>query len=337
MTSSVLRVADADGKRALNWAIEHHNDPKVIKLVVSRYPPALGSVVGGEGIVWYFRDLPAENRFSNYDEVFNLLLDCYVPYKQHRFPRLIELCGTSDALAALVAAHSEDDLSLEVLCLRHSWNKVLARIKKLPTQAAISELFSQDESGATTFARAADEAASAEVLESLFDLAKLDAEKRSILDIADFDLRLPLRYIAKRHPDPAAVKLVVRHHHPVLLTENNNHELPLDYADCHNKNPATVSLVRKLTVAYKHGHFSALVRFCGTSPTLQALALRSTDDLPLLMLCLCGSWEVAAARIEKIPTQDAVEEIHVKDGPQRQLPRPHQALRLHPRPPGSTR
>ena len=58
---------------------------------------------------------------------------------------------TSDALVSLVAAHSEDDLSLFVLSCRQSWNKVLARIKKRSTQAAVDELFSQDEIGQTAF------------------------------------------------------------------------------------------------------------------------------------------------------------------------------------------
>ena len=50
-TPSVLRVADADGKRALHWALEHHYNPKVIKLVISRHLPALGSGQRGLGIV----------------------------------------------------------------------------------------------------------------------------------------------------------------------------------------------------------------------------------------------------------------------------------------------
>ena len=31
----------------------------------------------------------------------------------------------------------EDDLPLYVLCFRNAWNKVLARIKQLPTQAKV--------------------------------------------------------------------------------------------------------------------------------------------------------------------------------------------------------
>jgi len=44
------------------------------------------------------------------------LWDCYYAFREH--PRLIKLCCTSDALEALVATHSEDDLSLYVLCWR---------------------------------------------------------------------------------------------------------------------------------------------------------------------------------------------------------------------------
>ena len=76
-----------------------------------------------------------------------MLIDCYLAYKAHRFPRLIELCSTSDALEVLDTLNAEDDLSLHVLSLRESWNKVLARIKQLPVQAAVAELFDQDEFG----------------------------------------------------------------------------------------------------------------------------------------------------------------------------------------------
>ena len=155
-TPGVPLIADADGKPPLWLAIELHDDPKVIKLLIRRFPPALDSV-DGVGRVWtYFESLPVEGRFSNYGEVGQLLLDCYNAFKLHRFPHLIELCGTSDALEALVAAHSEaeDDLSPNVLCRRESWNKVLAHIKQLPTQATIDELFSQDEIGYTALSNA---------------------------------------------------------------------------------------------------------------------------------------------------------------------------------------
>ena len=72
--------------------------------------------MGGKCLPDFFQNLPAENHFSNDDEVCNLFFDSYNKFKKHRFPRLIELCGTSDALEALVAAHSEDGLSLYVLC-----------------------------------------------------------------------------------------------------------------------------------------------------------------------------------------------------------------------------
>ena len=78
--------------------------------MISRHPPGLEPVVGGKSIGQSFQDLPAENCSSNFAEVHNLLVDCFAAFKQHLFPRLIELCGTSDALLALVATHSEDDL-----------------------------------------------------------------------------------------------------------------------------------------------------------------------------------------------------------------------------------
>ena len=230
-------------------------------------------------------------RFSNHDEVDKLLLDCSNADNEHRNPRLIELCGTSDALEALVAAHSEDNMSLRVLCLR---------IKQLPTKAEIAELFYQDELGRTTFAEANN--APVEVLESMLALGKPDAEKRNILDIADIHLRLPMHYIAEGHPDHAATKFLVRHHHPALLTQTNVNGIPLDYAIEFNKSPAVADLLRKITTAYKHGHFTGLIPLCGTSPTLQPLAVRTTDDVPLLVLCQCGSWEAVRKRIETIPT-----------------------------------
>jgi len=194
-----------------------------------------------------------------------------------------------------------------VLCYRHLWNKLLARIKQLPARAVVAELFSPDENEATAFTIAAP----VEVLESI--MGKLDAEKRNILDIADLFFRLPLHHTAWRHPDPAAIKLLVRHHHPALLAKTNSYHIPLDHAIEHNKSPAVAALLRKLTTAYKHGHFPGLIRLCGTSPTLEAVAVRSTDDVSLLVLCRCDSWEAAGKRMETIPTQDAIEEMHQQD------------------------
>jgi len=179
--------------------------PKVIKLLISRHPPAPISSVGDMFMVDFFHEsLPAESRFSNHDEIGLLLFDCRNAFKQHRFPRIIELCGTSDALAALVLAHSEDDLSLHALCFRRSWNKVLARIKQLPTQAAVAELFPQDELGGTAYGHATANAAPVEGLGSMIVLGKLDAEKRNILDIADNNLCLPMHAAARsrRHQAP---------------------------------------------------------------------------------------------------------------------------------------
>jgi len=111
-TPNVLIIADADGNRPRWLALEHHYDLKVIKLVISRDPEALFSVVGADRVWQWFQRLPIKKRLCNHDEILNLLWDCYTAHKAHRFPRLIKLCGTSYALEALVAAHSEDDLSL---------------------------------------------------------------------------------------------------------------------------------------------------------------------------------------------------------------------------------
>ena len=152
-----------------------------------------------------------------------MLVHSYKAFKEHSFPRLIELCGTSNALEALVEAHSEDDMPLHVLCcrkFRKLWNKELARIERLPAQAAVAELISQDEFGVTAFAVASVSKAPVEVLESMILLGKLDSEKRNVLDIVDIDLRLPLHHTAKHHPDPAVTKLLVRHHPSALLVKD---------------------------------------------------------------------------------------------------------------------
>jgi len=128
VTPSLLRIGDADGYPPLFLALKHHNDPRVIKLLISRNPETLVSLIGVEYVMSFFHHLPAENRFSNHAEISTLPRDCYMTHKLHRFPDLIKLGGTSDALEALVAAYDEDGLSLDVLCHRHSWDKMLARI-----------------------------------------------------------------------------------------------------------------------------------------------------------------------------------------------------------------
>jgi len=88
-----------------------------------------------------------------------------------------------------------------------------------------------------------------EVLESMLRLAKLDAKKRNILDIADNALCRPLHRMAQRHPDPAAIKLLVSHHPQALLAKDKFGNTPLDCTIMLNKFPAVVSLVRELTAA----------------------------------------------------------------------------------------
>jgi len=114
-----------------------------------------------------------------------LLRDCRDAFGDNFFPRVIELYGTSDALEALVAAHVEDELSPTALCLRKSWSKILARIKQLPTQAALAELFYQDASGQHCVVFTCGNKARVEVLESMILLGKLDAKKRNILAIGE--------------------------------------------------------------------------------------------------------------------------------------------------------
>ena len=55
-----------------------------------------------------------ENPFSNHDEILNLLIHCWMAFKRHLFPGFIKLCGTSDALDALVAAHVEEVQALSI-------------------------------------------------------------------------------------------------------------------------------------------------------------------------------------------------------------------------------
>jgi len=126
---------------------------------------------------------------------------------------------------------------------------VIARIKELPTQDAVAELFYQEEIGRTAFVVASARKAPVEVLESMILLRELDATKRNILDIADINFHLPLHLTAKYHPDPAAIKLLVGHHPQALLAEDKYGNTPLDLAIQVNENPAVASLVRELTAA----------------------------------------------------------------------------------------
>jgi len=97
------------------------------------------------------------------------------------------------------------------------------------------------------------------VLKSIVALVTLDAEKRNILDIVDLCLRRSLHHAAERHPDPAAIKLLVRHtHHPALLAKDTNGDTPLDCAIKYNKSPAVVTIMRTLTIACCLGHFEEM-------------------------------------------------------------------------------
>ena len=60
VTERRVSTADDDGKFPLWRALEHHNDPKVIKWQISLYPPVLVSVVGGKTIFQWFHDLPLQ-------------------------------------------------------------------------------------------------------------------------------------------------------------------------------------------------------------------------------------------------------------------------------------
>ena len=63
-----------------------------------------------------------------------------------------------------------------------------------------------------------------------------------------------------------------------------------------------VDLVQTVTTAYERRDFPALIRICGTSDALKAL----------VSLCECGSWEAVSKRIETIPNQATIEEMHEK-------------------------
>ena len=279
--------------------MQHHNDRKVIKLLISRHPPALVSVLKDKNarLLFLQKGLPAAKRFNNHNvEIFHLLSLSHKAFREHRFPRLIELCGTSEALEALVAAHSEDDLPLAVLGARKLWNNLLARIKQRPS-LAVAKLFYKDKLGATALGVATDRAP-LDVLESMILLAKLDAEKRNILDIPAIGFTLPLHNAAQVHPDPATIKLLVCHHPSALLAKDHDIDTPLDCAIKGNKTPAVATIIRTLTTVYEHSNFSALIRLCGTSDAIQALAARSTDNVPLLVLCQCESWEAVYHMLE---------------------------------------
>ena len=101
----------------------------------------------------------------------------------------------------------------------------------------------------TVFTLASRLKAPVEVLESMINLSKLDAKKRNVLGIVNIYLCLPLHFTAKYHPDPAAIKLLVRHHPSVLLAKTAEGFIPLDHPIEFNNSPAVVSLVRDLTTA----------------------------------------------------------------------------------------
>ena len=86
-----------------------------------------------------------------------------------------------------------------------------------------------------------------EVLESMILLGELDAEKSNILDIADVYSCRPLHRTAQDHPDPAAIKLLVRYYPSLRLAKDTGGFIPLDHDI--NESPTVVSLMRELTAA----------------------------------------------------------------------------------------
>ena len=80
-TPNLLNIADADSKPPLLVALEHHNDPVVTKLLISRHPQALGTYVGGMDIWTWFQTLPT-GFLHNRGRIGRVLLPSYEVYKE---------------------------------------------------------------------------------------------------------------------------------------------------------------------------------------------------------------------------------------------------------------
>jgi len=149
VNEQLLSISDAYGRRPLHWAVQRHNVANV-KLLISVYPEALVQFVDGRNILVFCH----KARGNNDNDIHRVVGSCWLNYKEHRFSRFIELCGTSEALEALDAAHSQNDLSLSVICLRKLFNKALANMDLLSAHAAVAEIFWLGEDGYTAFASA---------------------------------------------------------------------------------------------------------------------------------------------------------------------------------------
>jgi len=311
VSPDLLAIPDDRGRLLLHIAIEYnpednessvyhksHQYSSFFYLLIREYPAALIALVDGKCILSFIQSTKPNSKFKM-STLEACVMNCLDAYKAHNFPHLIELCGTSDALEALVAAHVEEDLSLHVLSNRDEWDKVIARINRLPTQATVDELFYQDELGETAFAVAA-LVAPVEVLENMLELGKLDAAKRNIMDVAGSDGCLPLHYAAEpaneeyAHLDNAAplIRCLIRHQPKALLAKDKGGKTPLDVAVVHAKikgedggaDTESLVLLRKATAAYRTRDYPALSALCGNSTTLDqlhSLSLRSAT-----MLCL---------------------------------------------------
>ena len=181
-----------------------HQYSSFFHILIREYPTALTALVDDVLEDGFIRCTNPKTEFSDTWE--DCEMDCLDAYKAHDFPHLIELCGTSDALETLVAAHVNEDLSLHALNYRDEWDKVIARINRLPTQIAVDELFFQDELGKLAFLITCSVEA-LEVLESMLELGKLDAAKRNIMDTADNDDWFPLHYATT--PRRKALKIML--------------------------------------------------------------------------------------------------------------------------------
>jgi len=270
--SSLLAIPDNQENLPLHLALEHQCEESVIKLMIRENPAALICPDNGNGDIFRFVEESAS-------AVSFLLVRSYNAYKKHHFEHLVELCGTSAPLLALIAAHTEDSLSLDVLCFRKDWPAVQSRLHRLRARAAVDEIFAQDGNGGTALARAVADEAPLAVLESMIVVSGMDGEKRNILDIATIDGCLPLHLAALFRFDQGVIELLVRNYPRGLLAETVNGQTPGHFANVCDGAAADVdvayedvfrkkTMMKQLESAYSRRDYLQLMTICATSPTL---------------------------------------------------------------------
>ena len=205
-----------------------------------------------------------------------------------------------------------------------------------------SELVFQDKFGMTALAYAAKIAAPVEVLESMIALYEQDdgtvqmgtesgrvpytlvvCEKKDILRTTCVRSRLPLHHAAKVHPDPDAIKLLIRHHPPALFEKDCEGEIPLTIAVMDNESPAVVTLLRDANFAYKQGNRPLLEALVGPlvgahsgydiTEDERPLVASTAEDESIGLYAICEWWNKLLARIDQFPIAVTILELHRLD------------------------